>query len=298
MAVNAATASRSLKELTDEEFVHAYLIEHINGELEPRLKQRYSQIIENKKNLDLVGEYTEKRGKLQLHLQDLALTPDDIHNIRNTLYDGAADAFSKKDDETIQSISKSELRGEVLRIGVGLAIVVGILWAGFALFMPEKDQSFDPVQTLGYEAAVLEQDPKDRLDFPSESLADVTDFLAKYPGLDFQPIVFQGIQNDWQVNGASLIDYETAKISVVQYTNLEVKDNVEEKMFVFSFNGKADDLPRTEKGKLDGLVYYTYASDELNMVIFVAQKDLLGVVVGRRSAPELAGIAKAGLSQN
>ena len=43
-----------------------------------------------------------------------------------------------------------------------------------------------------------------------------------------------------------------------------------------------------------GLIYYTYASDDLNFIAWQSGNQVVSMLVGRRSAPELAELAVSG----
>jgi hypothetical protein len=100
-----------------------------------------------------------------------------------------------------------------------------------------------------------------------------------------------GVPAGWQIDGATVIDYEVAKVAAVMYERGGAK--TKELFFFFSFAGELSDLPASEPGNMRGLIFQTYASNELNLVAWQVAPGVVALLVGRRSAPELAEIALA-----
>ena len=138
----------------------------------------------------------------------------------------------------------------------------------------------------------FDEDSEGRLDLPSTELNEVSEYLSAYPGLDYKPLVMKPIGKGWEPEGATVIDYEISKVAVVKYRNSESKDT----LYHYTFAGELKDLPKSDPGNYRGLIFQTYASDQLNIIAWQQEPGMLCFLVGRRSAPELANLARTGTS--
>ena len=170
---------------------------------------------------------------------------------------------------------------------IAAGLVAALAW----LFAPEKTTEFKPLDYLGYEAIAMEEDASGRLDFPSQDFSEITDYLNTYPGLGFTPRVLSKMPNGWEPEGATVIDYEVAKVVAVQYKN----DTLGEKVFHFSFAGGLEGLPPSEVASKGTFDYQSYDNDELNFIAWTEQ-GAVSLLVGRRSTVQLAEIGQ--LSSN
>lgn len=158
------------------------------------------------------------------------------------------------------------------------------------MMTPNKQRKFEALEYLGYESLALDEEPEGRLDLPSQELEEISQYLGAYPNLDFKPLVMKPIGKGWDPEGATVIDYEVAKVAVVKYRNTELKENI----YHYSFAGELKTLPKSEPGNYRGLVFQTYASDQLNIIAWQQESGMICFLVGRRSAPELANLARTG----
>ena len=104
--------------------------------------------------------------------------------------------------------------------------------------------------------------------------------------------MLKNVPSTWDLDGATVIDYEVAKVAVVMYERRQSRNP--EKLFHFSFAGKLSDLPPADPGNMRGLIFQTYASNEQNVIAWQSANNTVSLLIGRRSAPELAEIAVAG----
>ena len=118
-------------------------------------------------------------------------------------------------------------------------------------------------------------------------MLEVTEFLSVYNGLTYEPTLLNSIGGDWTVEGVTVIDYESAKIVALQYFSKEYSET----LLYFNYQGNLSELPRATLGNVDGFLYQTYASDDMNIVCWQLSDKVMGLIIGHRSAVELATIA-------
>jgi hypothetical protein len=276
-------------ELSNQDFLHSHLAEYLDGDMTPADLARIEGLVNAGEAEKAAPErFLAMRGRLQLAMQSYYLKEAEHQELRSYVQDPAV--LATQENIRIDQLGRGEVVNTLLRrlalVGIAAGLVALAVWK----FAPGAEVKFKPLEYLGYEAMAMEEDPRDRLDLPSADMKEIRQYLAAYPGLDFKPAVLKQIPNDWKPDGATVIDYEIAKVAVVQYSNSASK----EKLFHFSYAGAMADLPRSEPGNLKGLVYQTYASDELNIIAWNQGDGLTSLLVGRRSAPELAEIAVLG----
>lgn len=171
-------------------------------------------------------------------------------------------------------------------------IIFCMVFGLYYLFTPQTEEKLtDPLNALSYESLAMEEDQSgERLYLPSQDKLEIDQYFENTPDLDFKPRSLVQVGQDWTPEGASIIDYEVAKIAVVQYA----KQPQNAKIFFFTLFGSLKDLENTEEGDEQGFSYRPYASDQLNMVVWQDSPSTLAVLVGRLSIKELAKIAKLG----
>jgi hypothetical protein len=275
-------------ELSDQDFFHSYLAEYLDGELSPELSARFERLLQAPGQPQVPVHFQAMRGRLQLGLQSYYLKEGELQALRALVQDPAVTAT--KENIKIDQLGRKELVSSIVRrlvlTALGAAVIGLILWK----FAPDNNPEFKPLEYLGYEALAMEEDPEGRLDLPSSDLREIHDYLAAYPGLEFEPRLLKDFDHGWEPDGATVIDYEIAKVAAVQYHNKELG----EKLVHFSFPGQLSELPKAEPGNMKGLVYQTYSSDQLNLIAWQHGPDVVSLLVGRRGAPELAELALLG----
>ena len=278
----------SPSELSTPDFLHSYLAEYLDGELPRPLVPKFEEALKTPEGQEASGKFQAMRGRLQLSLQSYYMKETELQELRSFVQDPSVKATVEnvKIEQLGRGMMMSTLVRRVAMATVAVA-AVGYLWWQFGA---SKEQKFKPLEYLGYEALALEEDQQERLNLPSHDGKEVHQYLSSYPGLDFKPRMLKRIAEPWQVDGATIIDYEIAKVAVVMYENTRNH----EKLFHFSYAGQLSDLPPAEPGNMRGLIFQTYASDELNLIAWQSSQDVVSLLVGRRSAPELAEIAVAG----
>lgn len=275
-------------ELTPEDFLFSHLAEYLDGDLPADVASRVAQAMQASGGEGLGLKFQAMRGKLQLALQSFYLREDELQHLRGLVQDPAV--LATEENIKIEAIGRREFTATLLRRLALAAVVAAILGGVYWKFGRTRIQTFKPLEYLGYEALALEEEQKDRLNLPSRDMKEIRQYLASYPGLGFTPKVMQNLGSNWQPEGATVIDYEIAKVAVVIYA----RDRQRDKIFHFSYAGELSDLPATEPGNMRGLIFQTYASDELNLIAWQSAPGIVSLLVGRRSAPELAELAVIG----
>lgn len=279
--------ANTAKGLSDQDFFHSHLAEFLDGELPAAAAAHFEELRRRSGHEQVPEHFQSLRGRLQVALQSFYLKENELAALRALVQDPTAQATEEA--AKIESLGRGEFLGTLIR-RVALVAIAGAI-IGFAVwyFAPRREQTFKALDYVGYEAMAMEED-KERLALPSDDLKEIRQYLGNYPGLDFKPRVLKTMPPEWRPEGATVIDYEIAKVACVQYVNSENK----EKLFHFTYDGNLTDLPKAEQGNMRGLIYQTYASSELNIIAFEADRGVVSLLVGHRSAPELAEIALNG----
>lgn len=277
------------QDLTSDEFFYGHLAEYLDGDLSSEVQARFEAMVKEPQYSQALARYNIRRGQLQIAFQKYIVTEAELASIRSLVTDPVL--VATQEAVKIEALGRGEVLNTLFR---RLIVVFGVALAiGFAVwkFGTPQDTQFKALEYLGYEAQTLEAEKTEqRLNLPVGDLKEIRQYFASYPGLAYSPKVLKPLPLAWQPDGATVIDYEIATVSVVQYTNTESK----EKLFHFSYEGELSDLPAAESGNMRGLIYQTYASDDLNFVAWQSGSHVVSMLVGRRSAPELAELAVKG----
>ena len=276
-------------DLTSDEFFLGYLPDYLDGELSTEAQARFEAMLKEAQYNKAPENFQRLRGRLQLAFQSHFLTEAQLGSLRGMVRDPVV--LATQEAVKIEALGRGEVLNTLFRRLVVVLLVAASIGYGFWRFGSPQDSHFKALEYLGYEAQTLEAEKSDhRLNLPVGDLKEIKQYFASYPGLLFNPKLLRPLPAPWQPDGATILDYEVAKVAVVQYTNTESK----EKLFHFSYSGDLSDLPAAESGNMRGLVYQTYASDDLNFVAWQSGTHVVSMIVGRRSAPELAELAVTG----
>ena len=193
-----------------------------------------------------------------------------------------------KINELETSVAQTNFIRKIIFFAVVTVCVVGL----YKFFTPKKEAKLtDPLNALSYEALAMEEDQSgERLYLPSQDKFEIDQYFGNTPSLKFTPRTLTSTGELWIPNGASIIDYEVAKIAVVQYS----KKSESDKLFFFTLYGSLQDLENAEDGNENGLTYRPYASDQINLVVWQDSETTLAVLAGRLSIKELAKVARSG----
>ena len=299
--------------LSPSQLYYAHLDEFLVDEVDEPLQTEIGDLATGDEHNQRLITYRKARGRLQMMLAGEHLSEAGYENIRalvGNLKGDDDDASSDEEDELLVH----ELKG-VRQRQIRQAVIYGVIFAAILLvarsFFPNAQIEFNPVEVLVYETRVLEDDFSTRVDLESSNTAELKEYFLNYPKLMWED-VFIKPSPEWVISGASVIDYEIVKISLVAYSKkLSGKDVVEEErevvsadgaetrveviqteiprrdMFVhYSFSAKKNYLPNVEPSSHNGLDYYAYSTEDYNIIMWKTQSHH-HIVVGRLSPVEL-----------
>ena len=269
--------------LSDEDFLYSHLAEFLDDELNPDLQGRIKGLLE--KESQLSSDYGIARGRLQIAMQKYSLNENQLHNIHTLVEDDASRA--NHEAHSIEDVGRSEFVGRLLRGGFMASLVLTLFGFLYWEFAPERQQEFEPLETLVYEALAFEEDGS-RIEFPTDNHGELLEYFERYPALGFTVPKLQEIGNGWEVTGGTVIDYEVAKILASKYTNPRLDEN----LYLFFFEGGVSDFPKSDPGNQKGLLYQAYATSDMNIVAWEHSENVLGMIIGRGGAEDLAQLAK------
>lgn len=186
---------------------------------------------------------------------------------------------------------RTESFGSAVRWVVLVGLLAGAITGVVVALKPKPKPAFSPLDTLVYEAMTMEDDPDGRLDLPTQNISEISDYFVNHPSLGFKAPALKAAPAAWQAHGATVIDYDVAKIAVVEFGREGANNG--EKAYIFLYRGELNQLPKAELGSFEGLGYQTYASKNQNVVAWQAREGVVGMVIGHRAAQELAALAKS-----
>ncbi len=289
--MGSAEPNSLAKQLGDEEFLYSFLQDYQDEELTQDEKQRFESLLGKQKS-DLMRRYAEARGNFQIAFNAFGITPDEQHQLRCLIEDDVARAGHEV--VGIKRIEGLVHRTNMLRAIAFVAVVFGLFCLVYYYLAPDSRQPFHALEYLAYEAELMIDDDE-RLTLPSSSFAEIEAYINRYPDLDFVPAPLAPLEGEkWNLDGATVIDYEIAKIGVIQYSHVSDRSD---KMFFFQYRGKLNELPRSEQGKIDKFTYQSYADSKVNIVAWQASPETVGMMIGSHGAAELAKLGKIATRQ-
>jgi hypothetical protein len=273
--------------LSGEELLFGYLAEHLDGDLPSVVAGTFNS--ELTKHPDVARKFQAQRGKLQLALGQI-YAPEDLRGrIRNLVQDETTRATMEASH--IAVVERSEFWSNFRRRSVLTLAILAAVGCLVYVFMPRKKASFNTLEYIGYEALAIEEDSKGRIDYPTKDWNDLKQFVESIPGLVFQPEILRPLGDEWGLTGASVINYDVMKVVVINYVNAKLAN---EQLHHFLIPGTLADLPKAESSNLRGLTYQVYANDKINMVAWEQKSGQISILVGHRSAQDIAEIARRG----
>ena len=268
--------------------IWSWLAEAVDDTIPQQLSGEFDQVRKATTAFDNVAAvFRLRRGQLQLAVQSFHMTPAHIEKLKIMV--ASPEIRHTQEAQKIEEISSYEARRRFLRqmafAGAFLAIVFTVVYKS----APRKP-NLNTLEVLGYESIALIEDGKDRLDLPTDSFDEVKEYLASYPELGFKPKVLTSKSTGLNIEGASVLDYDPTKVSVVVYSDPIRHDRI----LHFTLPGETSELPKAEPGNFQGLIYQTYASDVMNMIAWNPAPGILAIAAGSRGATELADFVRRG----
>ncbi|MDB2447461.1 hypothetical protein N9W79_02420 [bacterium] len=303
-----------MSNLNDEQLFYANLDKIIDGEVPESSKAKIESLLKDEAYANLVGQYKDSHGRLQNALEGQFLNEDQSLALRGHVQD--MKELSAVEEEEIERLGAANKLRTLTKNAVlyGVLLFIGYQIAG--AFMPEKVVKFDPLESFTYETLALEENLEERIDLKTDSIDDVKEFLKNYPSLKAKGTTIS-VPSRWTVEGASVIDYEVAKISVVAFTKAipgqmdeiteereefdesgeplptrSVTTKVQSKdiLVQYSFFSETNRFPEFESAKQGNLEYYAFESDKLNMIMWKKDNNY-NVLVGRITPVDMAKFA-------
>ncbi len=277
--------AQSKSTLGEADFLRSHLSEYLDEGLTSANRQKFEDIARRLNMAEVATDYGIKRGRLQIEAQRLYLDEKKMRAIHELVEDDAARANHEAAE--IEEVGMSEMKGNAFRF-TALAVFFLLIFGGlYYFFKPETKPSFNALNSLIYEADVMNENSEGRLNLPTDRIEEINQYFAKLPALGFEPKPMRAVPSDWKVTGASMIDYDGAKITVTQFQNVTTN----EKQYLFFFVGKLEQLPKSVAGNSNGLVFQSYGSSNLNVMAWEPEPNVTGMMIGYRSPKELADFA-------
>ena len=226
-------------------------------------------------------DYDQHKGQIQQLFREVSLKDNHHQELRNLLLPGYdAEVVQKHLSHEVESAVNRQRWTHYLILAVlVVALGVGLAWY---LYSGSSNESL-VIEYLGYETLAIEEEAE-RINFPSDSLAEIRSYFANHRGLRFEP---QALRLDgWLPQGASIIDYNPDKVAVVKYQHRRNDDVI----FFYTFAGKLQNLNAPSEDS-DNFVHKIYASDDLNMVAWT-QGSVVAVLAGRLSTADLVSLGR------
>lgn len=303
-----------MSNLTDDQLFYVNLDKIIDGEVSSENKPKIDSLLKDSKYSDEIEKFKSAHGRLQNALEGQFLNEDQSLILRGHVQD--MKELASVEEEEIERLGAAHKLKTLARNLVFYGVLVLIGYQIAQVFMPQKIVKFDPLESFSYETIALENDIEERIDLKTDSIDDVTEFFRNYPNYQANDAKLAFVKG-WKLEGASVIDYEVAKIGVVVYTKpipgqmdelVEEKEEFDENgealppkevvtkvqsrdiLVQYSFYSESDRFPKSESEKSGDLEYYSYESDKLNMIMW-KNGNLYNVLSGRITPVEMAKFA-------
>lgn len=270
--------------MSDDELFFSLVERYAAGEIPAEVSSRFDALLQRPDYKDKVEAFKKAHGKLQLIMDGFYLNEEQTLEIRS--FAQGASNMTEEEQQGIDDIGNESKISGMLRflmfmIVFGLTIG-GAIWK----FAPEKHGKFDALYYLSYESTVLENDPAGRMDLVTDDPSEVENYFAKYPNLGFKVGLLK-VPAGWAVKGATVIDYDFAKVGAVLYSQNDGSDQLVQ----FVWKSKKGDLPAAYEGKEGNLTYASYTSEATNLISYSNGDETSTLLVGRLSAVQMAKIA-------
>lgn len=142
------------------------------------------------------------------------------------------------------------------------------------------------LESISYEALkMVSKTDINYLNFPSKDNDEIVSYLNSVPKLKFKAYAFKSLPRGWEPVGASMLNYNHEKVSVILYKKGD------EKVFLFSLV----DNPRfyVNNLKKDGnLNYAAYGSKNINLIVWKTNQRSVNILAGWQSIQSLIQLIK------
>ena len=273
--------------------VFSFVGEHLDGGLPDELVAAFAGFTEETNSKELIDQFAQTRGRIQVELQQIQLSSSELEPLRRVVQ--PKDVEDSLEESDIDDVARRAVIHLVLRYSVFTVLLTATVWGTLQYLSPPPGPTFNALEALTYEALAMDQDDEDeRIAFPSSSLTDIRQFFREGGTLGFEPHQLTAAPKlGWTPKGSTIIDYEVAKIAATMFA-----DRQQDSLFHFVFLQGMELLPQSDEIKERGIVFRTYASDELNLIAWqYPDGNTLGFLVGRLAADDLVHIASRSIAK-
>ncbi len=276
--------------LSEDDFIFSHLSEYLGNDLNEENKNLFEELSEKGNYTKNFENFKKNKGEIQVAFQKNRLSSDDMKNLYNKVQPEEARLDLEK--IRISQQEKSEKNFNNLKI-LGFSILTLVMcYVVWSVFSPRRPVPFDALKSLTYETLQMAKSSDlNHIAFGSKNTKEIEDYFLSSNRLSFSPVTLKNIEAlGWQIIGSSVIDYDVAKISMIQY---EAK-NEENSLFLYSFKGKLEDLPIEDSIKLEEVKYFTFGSEKVNLITWQSSDETITFLFGWKSIKDLAILANAG----
>jgi hypothetical protein len=269
----------------DQDFFYFHIVAYLADASSPDVAAKMNDLLKKQDFQVALKAFQGQKGILQEALSEISLASSEQDAIRDIVQ--PAGMAMSIEASTITELGERESRSGSLRIAMLISVAIVCGWLGFKFISPRLAEEFRPLESLSYEALVLDEDDEnERLLLPSTEVQEVQDYLDAIPASGFNPKMLSGVfAKGWQIEGASLIDYEVAKIAVVKYR--QNRDG----LYFFTLAGNIDKLPRSELVVRNQRTFLPFASDRINILCWQIDAQTLGMLASRVGMEGLLALA-------
>lgn len=271
---------------SDRDFFFGYVARYLDGYLTGAEFTRMETILKSGEYVSLLDQFKSVRGALQSQFSEIRVSANQMDLLRHLADDD--EHRTRAELTRIDTIEKKEKAWDFLRRFAFGAVMGGLCVWVFLFLQNKKGTNFHILDSIGYETLAFDEEPS-RVDLPTDDEKDIEQFLkTAAAALKFKAFLLTDLPEEWQVDGISLIDYDSKKMICVRYKSKSRGDT----FYHYTTDGSFQDLPRAEKAHVGHFDYMTHASDKLNFITYEKYDGTLSIIVGRRSAPELAQLIR------
>ena len=225
------------RQWNDREFFLGYVARYLDGFLTEAELTRMETIIRTEEYPALLEKFRTARGTLQAQFSEIRVNASQMDILRSLVDDD--ENRTKTELTRIDSLEKREKFWDFLRRFAFGAVIGGIgIWV-FLFLQNQKGTNFQILDSIGYETVAFDEEPS-RVDMSTNDESDINQFLkTASAALKFKTFRLTGLPDEWQVDGISLIDYESKKMICIRYRSKTKDDN----MYHYITDGSFNDLP-------------------------------------------------------
>jgi hypothetical protein len=270
--------------MSDDELFYSLVDRYAAGEIPAEVTSRFDALLQRPDYKDKVDLFKKAHGKLQLLMEGFYLNEEQTMEIRS--FAQGASNMTEEEQQGMDDMENSSRISGALRFCAFFVILCGIIGGSIWKFAPEKRVKFDALYYLSYESTALQNDPAGRMDLITEDSSELDNYFLKYPNLGIK-VKALSLPAEWAIKGATVIDYDIAKVAAVQYALRDGSDS----LIQFVWASKKDDLPAAYEAKEGPLTYSSYTSDSSNLISYSNGDGTSTLLVGRLSAVQMAKMA-------